>query len=217
MLMNSSRKGFIVILVVTATSCSLMPTSSTSANGKQADISTSTFKGCSDRPVRPRRFYHHPGDEWAVLNPIDNLMSPEANYETGETPFPDYDAAWKEVEYLLENCPKCTATLWWQIYHRAAVIRYNLGDHAGAIPFFKKMLDQSPYIPEGLETQVTYHIAQMLTVEGDYAGALYYYDKWESFCPLKIPESYFQDRAMLHLKLGNNEKASYYQLLDAEH
>lgn len=170
------------------------------------------LRGCRES-YKPRPLYHYTMKAGEILNPVNKILLREEGAQTEHAAEPDYEAAWEAIDIAINNCKSCPPILWAEIYHLAAIIRHMLGDNVGSINFFKKILEQSPYIPESYEARAAYSIALLLTVESDYIGALEYFDKWEELCPYKVPDSYFQDRANLHLKIGDVENAAYYMEL----
>lgn len=138
---------------------------------------------------------------------VDTLMSPEVDEKTGKSPEPNYQAAWPKLKQLVDRCDDCNEYEWAQLYQRAAVVQYNLDNIPGAIDYFKKVLSKSPNIPESLEAQLTYQIAQLMTSEERYQEALDFFSKWEALCPTVVPDDYFYFRAQNLYLLNRKDDA----------
>lgn len=145
---------------------------------------------------------------------VDSLMSPEPDPKTGKAPEPNYKAAWPKLKTLIDKCDDCTEYEWAQLYQRAAVVQYNMDNIPGAIDYFQKVLSKSPNIPETLEAQLTYQIAQLLTSEERYKEALDHFAKWEALCPTVVPDDYFYFRAQ-NLYLLNRKDEALKELVKA--
>ncbi len=137
---------------------------------------------------------------------VDILTNPPED-KNGKAPEPNYKAAWPVLQKLLSRCDECNEYEWAQLYQRAAFIQYNLENVAGAVDYFKKVVQQSPNIPESLETQLYYQIAQLLTNQEKYKEALDHFAKWEAMCPISVPNDYFYYRAQIFFQMGDKDKA----------
>ncbi len=137
---------------------------------------------------------------------VDILTNPPEGKD-GKAAEPNYRAAWPVLKKLLDRCDDCNEYEWAQLYQRAAFIQYSLENVSGAIDYFKKVVQQSPNIPESLETQLYYQIAQLLTNEEKYKEALDHFAKWEAMCPISVPKDYFFYRAQIFYQMGDRDKA----------
>lgn len=175
-------------------------------NSAAAQTPATKLPGCKAPPEK-RRLKALDQKFFKKVAEVDALMSPEPDEKTGKAPEPNYKAAWPKVKQLVDRCDDCNEYEWAQIYQRAAVVQYNLDNMAGAIDYFKKVLSKSPNIPESLETQLTYQIAQLLTSEERYAEAMDYFGKWEALCPTVVPDDYFYFRAQNLYLLNRKDEA----------
>lgn len=133
---------------------------------------------------------------------VDQLTNPEPD-KNGNSPEPDYKAAWPVLKRLVDRCDDCNDYEWAQLYQRAAFIRYSLEDISGAIDYFKKVASKAPNIPATLETQLLFQIAQLLTSQEKYKESNTYFDKWEAMCPAVIPKDYYYFKAQNYYLLGD--------------
>lgn len=138
---------------------------------------------------------------------VDLLLNPEVNEKTGEAPEPNYQAAWPELQNLLNRCEDCNEYEMAQLYQRAAVIQYNMDNVPKAIEYFQQVVSKSPNIPESLEATLKYQIAQLLTSEERYQEALTTFDQWEALCPSTVPDDYFYFRAQNLFLLERKDEA----------
>lgn len=162
--------------------------------------------GCKAQPEK-RRLKALDQKFFKKVAEVDALISPEPDAKTGKAPEPNYKAAWPKIKQLVDRCDDCNDYEWAQLYQRAAVVQYNLDNVPGAIDYFKKVLSKSPNIPDTLETQLTYQIAQLLTSEERYKEALDYFGKWEALCPTVVPDDYFYFRAQNLYLLNRKDEA----------
>lgn len=165
----------------------------------------SKLPGCKAPPEK-RRLKALDQKFFKKVAEVDMLMSPEPD-KSGKTPEPNYKAAWPKLKQLVDRCDDCNEYEWAQLYQRAAVVQYNLDNIPGAIDYFKKVLSKSPNIPETLEAQLTYQIAQLLTSEERYQEALDHFGKWEALCPNVVPDDYFYYRAQNYYLLNKKDDA----------
>src|SRR5690606_32518323 len=108
--------------------------------------------GCKAPPEK-RRLKTLSQSFFKKVEQVDNLTSPPENKD-GTTPEPNYQAAWPILQKLLDRCEDCNEYESAQLYQRAAFIQYQLENVPLAIDYFKRVVRQSPNIPEGLETQL---------------------------------------------------------------
>lgn len=175
-------------------------------NSALAQSPTATkLDGCKAPPER-RRLEALTQKFFKKVAEVDMLMSPEPD-RSGNTPEPNYQAAWPKLKQLVDRCDDCSDYEWAQLYQRAAVVQYNLDNIPGAIDYFTKVLSKSPRIPESLEAQLTYQIAQLLTSEERYQEALNFFGKWEALCPTVVPDDYFYYRAQNLYLLDRKDEA----------
>lgn len=165
----------------------------------------SKLPGCKAPPEK-RRLKALDQKFFKKVAEVDALMSPEPD-KTGKTPEPNYQGAWPKLKQLVDRCDDCNDYEWAQLYQRAAVVQYNMDNIPGAIDYFKKVLSKSPNIPDTLEAQLTYQIAQLLTSEERYQDALDHFSKWEALCPAVVPDDYFYYRAQNYYLLNKKDEA----------
>lgn len=161
--------------------------------------------GCKQPPEK-RRLKSLSQSFFKKVADVDNLTSPPED-KNGKAPEPNYKAAWPILKKLLDRCDDCNEYEWAQLYQRAAFIQYNLENTPAAIDYFKKVVAQSPNIPESLETQLLYQIAQLLTSEEKYKEALDYFARWEAMCPTNAPDDYYYYRAQIYYQLDDKAQA----------
>lgn len=176
-------------------------------NSALAQASTTPkLAGCKAPPER-RRLKALDQKFFKKVAEVDMLMSPEPDKRTGQAPEPNYQAAWPKLKQMVDRCDDCNEYERAQLYQRAAVVQYNLDNIPGAIDYFQKVLAQSPNIPETLEAQLTYQVAQLLTAEERYQEALNFFGKWEALCPSLVPDDYFYYRAQNLYLLNRKDEA----------
>lgn len=166
----------------------------------------SKLPGCKAPPEK-RRLKALDQKFFKKVAEVDSLMSPEPDPKTGKAPESNYKAAWPKLKQLVDRCDDCNDYEWAQLYQRAAVVQYNMDNIPGAIDYFKKVLSKSPHIPDTLEAQLTYQIAQLLTSEERYQDALDHFSKWEALCPAVVPDDYFYYRAQNYYLLNKKDEA----------
>lgn len=171
----------------------------------QAPAAATKLPGCKAPPEK-RRLKALDQKFFKKVAEVDALMSPEPD-KSGKAPEPNYKAAWPKLKTLVDRCDDCNEYEWAQLYQRAAVVQYNLDNIPGAIDYFKKVLSKSPNIPETLEAQLTYQIAQLLTSVEKYQDALDHFSKWEALCPAVVPDDYFYYRAQNLYLLNRKDDA----------
>lgn len=162
--------------------------------------------GCQEEPEK-RKLRALPQKFFKKVEDIDELMSPAPDEKTGEAPEPNYKDAWPKLQKLLDRCEDCNDYEWAQLYQRAAIIQFNLGNMSDAVKYFKQVVEKSPEIPLSLETQLTYQVAQLLTAEEKYRESLDWFGKWEALCPDRVPDGYFYFRAQNLYQLGDKDAA----------
>ena len=165
-----------------------------SAYAQTPNSNAPKLPGCKAAPEK-RRLKTLDQKFFKKVAEVDALMSPEPDPKTGVTAESDYKGAWPKLKQLIDRCEDCNPYEFAQLYQRAAVIQYNLENIPSSIEYFKKVLAQTPNIPESLETQLTYQVAQLLGAEEKYQESLSFFDKWESLCPAVVSEDYFYARA----------------------
>lgn len=175
-------------------------------NAALAQAPAPKLAGCKAPPEK-RRLKALDQKFFKKVAEVDTLMSPEVDEKTGKSPEPNYQAAWPKLKQLVDRCDDCNEYEWAQLYQRAAVVQYNLDNIPGAIDYFKKVLSKSPNIPESLEAQLTYQIAQLMTSEERYQEALDFFSKWEALCPTVVPDDYFYFRAQNLYLLNRKDDA----------
>lgn len=167
---------------------------------------TVELAGCKSPPER-RRLSSLSNAFFKSVADIDDLISPPEDKRTGEAPEPDFAAAWPRLERLMNRCDDCSPYERAQLYQRAAVIKYNMDEIPASIDYFQRVVAQAPNIPDSLERQLTYQIAQLLTSEGEYREALDYFGQWEALCPTNVPDDYFYFRAQNFYQLEDFPQA----------
>lgn len=161
--------------------------------------------GCKAPPEK-RRLKTLSQSFFKRVEQVDNLTNPSERKD-GTTPEPDYRAAWPILQKLLDRCEDCNEYESAQLFQRAAFIQYQLENIPLAIDYFQRVVKQSPNIPEGLETQLYYQIAQLLTQEEKYQEAMDYFARWEAMCPAVVPRDYFFYRAQIYFQMGQKDRA----------
>lgn len=166
---------------------------------------TPKLPGCKAPPEK-RRLKSLSQSFFKKVEKIDLLTSPPED-KNGKAPEPDFKSAWPMLKTLVDRCDDCNEYEAAQLYQRAAFVQYNLDNMPSAIDYFKKTVNQSPNIPESLETQLLYQIAQLLTSQEDYKGALDYFARWEGMCPTNVPDDYYYYRAQIYYQLNDKQNA----------
>ncbi len=161
--------------------------------------------GCKAPPEK-RRLKTLSQSFFKKVEQVDNLTNPPESKD-GTTPEPDYRAAWPILQRLLDRCEDCNEYESAQLFQRAAFIQYQLENVPLAIDYFKRVVQQSPNIPESLETQLLYQIAQLLTQEEKYQEALDHFARWEAMCPAVVPRDYFFYLAQIYFQMGQKDRA----------
>ncbi len=172
------------------------------AHAQTADIK---LAGCKAPPER-RRLSSLSQSFFKRVAEVDNLTNPPED-RSGNAPEPNYTAAWPRLQRLMDGCEDCNQYELAQLYQRAAFIQYNLDNLPQAIEYFKRVVGQSPHIPEALETQLLYQIAQLSTSVEQYKEALDYFGRWEAMCPSTVPDDYFYYRAQIFYQLNERDRA----------
>ncbi|ACR13460.1 putative PAS/PAC sensor protein [Teredinibacter turnerae T7901] len=111
------------------------------------------------------------------LGKVADLASPPERKD-GTQPPGDFNAALKELKDVEKDCSKCNAYELAQIYNYYGWIYYSLEDFKNSIKYYRKVIEQSPNIPWGLELQVTYTLVQLMFAQEDYADALKMLNTW---------------------------------------
>lgn len=161
--------------------------------------------GCKTPPEK-RRLKALSQSFFKKVAPIDELTNP-AEDKKGKAPEPNFQAAWPMLKKLVDRCDDCNEYEYAQLYQRAGFLRYSLDDAKGAIEYFQKTVKQSPHIPEALETQLLFQIAQLLTSEERYKESLDYFARWEAMCPTNVPDDYYYYRAQIFYQLDDKANA----------
>lgn len=84
-----------------------------------------------------------------------------ASPEEGSGKEPDLKAALAELNKIEKRCDDCNQYELSQVYNYFAWISYSLEDTDGAIKYYKKVIEQSPNIPIGLELQALKYVSQL--------------------------------------------------------
>lgn len=103
-----------------------------------------------------------------------------AEYASPEDPDekPNMKAALAELKKVEKKCGDCNNYELSQIYNYYAWISYSQEDTASAIKYYKKVIDQSPEIPIGLELQALKYVAQLSFTIDKLDDAVLYLDKY---------------------------------------
>lgn len=175
-------------------------------NSAEAQEPAAKLPGCKTPPEK-RRLKSLDQKFFKKVAQVDKYLNPEVNEKTGKAPEPNYQAAWSELQKLLNRCEDCNEYEMAQLFQRAAVIQYNMDNVPKAIDYFKQVISKSPNIPESLEATLTYQVAQLVTSQERYEEALAMFDKWESLCPTVVPDDYFYFRAQNLYLLERKDEA----------
>lgn len=124
------------------------------------------------------------------LGKVAELASPPENKD-GTQPPGDFKAALEEVKKVEKGCDKCNKYEWAQIYNYYGWIYYSLEDYKNSIKYYKKVVEQSPEIPWGLELQVTYTLVQLMFAQEQYADSLKMLDTWMGLSDTVGDDAYY--------------------------
>ena len=203
----------IIVLFSALSSVALVQAELTPDN-QAGRLDTMVLNGCIEKmPSRP--VYHYSIDKSQMLLSIQEFITFETDNEDDAAKKSDYISAWEVTETIINHCHDCPKTFLGELYGWAAYIQYQLGDMDKAMGFYKRVLEQSPYLPLTKERGTIYAIAMILTQKERYHEALQYFEKWESLCPPEVPKGYFIQRSNLYLKTGDASSAKYYYKLQS--
>lgn len=90
---------------------------------------------------------------------------------------PDLKKAYKELKKVEKQCAECNNYEKSQIYQMFAYVAYSLENYAEAISYYKKVIQQSPEIPIGVELSSLMYVAQLSFQIEKYDDAIEYFDK----------------------------------------
>ncbi|SMF54964.1 Tetratricopeptide repeat-containing protein [Alteromonadaceae bacterium Bs31] len=111
------------------------------------------------------------------LGKVADLASPPED-KNGKAPEPDFRGALKELQKIEKGCSKCNQYEMAQIYNYYGWIYYSLEDYSKSVQNYKKVVQQSPMIPWGLELQTIYTLAQLEFSQERYKESVALLNKW---------------------------------------
>ncbi len=101
-----------------------------------------------------------------------------ASPEEGSGKEPNLKAALDELKKIEKRCEDCNKYECSQIYNYFAWISYTLEDTDNAIKYYKKVVEQSPDIPIGLELYALKYISQLSFTIDKLDDLIIYLDKY---------------------------------------
>jgi len=130
-----------------------------------------------DGVVKKRRL---PGIRETVFKDIGKVQAfTNPDLEKNPNAKPDFKRALTEVQKVEAKCEKdCNPYEKSQVYNVHAYISYSLGRSAEAVKYYKKVIDQSPNIPLGVELQSMMYVAQMSFQLERFEESLDYLARW---------------------------------------
>lgn len=123
------------------------------------------------------------------LGKVAELASPPE--KNGVQPPGDFKGALQEIKKVEKQCDKCNKYEWAQVYNYYGWIYYSLEDMNNSIKYYKKVIEQSPQIPWGLELQVTYTLVQLMFSQERYAEALKNLNDWMKISDTVGADAYY--------------------------
>ena len=91
---------------------------------------------------------------------------------------PDWKGAFKELKALEKKCATCNGYEKSQVYQMYAYVAYSMEKYKDAVGYYKKVVEQSPEIPIGVELQSLMYIAQLSFQLENYDDSINYLDAW---------------------------------------
>lgn len=90
----------------------------------------------------------------------------------------DYAGAKRVLNDMLSRRDRLNGNEVGQVYNMMGFVYFSEEDYGGAIRAYREVLAQGENIPEGLETQTLYTLAQLSFVNEEYQAALDYMERW---------------------------------------
>lgn len=109
------------------------------------------------------------------LGKVSLLTNPDLDKDPDAQP--DFEAAYKELRKLEKRCDSCNNYEKAQIYQMFAYVTYSLERFNEAIENYKKVVQQAPEIPIGVELQSLMYVAQLSFQQENYDQAIEYFDR----------------------------------------
>jgi tetratricopeptide (TPR) repeat protein len=90
----------------------------------------------------------------------------------------DYAGAKRVLNDMLSRRDRLNGNEVGQVYNMLGFVYFSEEDYGGAIRAYREVLAQGEHIPEGLEVQTLYTLAQLSFVNEEYQAALDYMERW---------------------------------------
>jgi tetratricopeptide (TPR) repeat protein len=90
----------------------------------------------------------------------------------------DYNGAKRVLNDMLSRRDRLNGNEVGQVYNMLGFVYFSEEDYGGAIRAYREVLAQGEHIPEGLESQTLYTLAQLSFVNEEYQAALDYMERW---------------------------------------
>lgn len=139
------------------------------------------------------------------LAEVTELVSPDT--EANPQAKPNFSEALKVLQKMEKSCKdKCNPYEIASIYRFYAYAYYSLDDYPKAINAYKKILQQSPEIPVGVELEALNSVSQLLYSQEDYDGALKYLNDWMELSTIVGADKFFF-RGSIYYSMNNKSQA----------